>query len=171
MRSVFFSFWGCHSIFTGFPQRIAQGNQFTYPARRSGSSLTRRRVWASSPLANTCGGKSDSGFYPSRRLGISLTHEVRRISPAHLGLYLITRQRVSYLRLDDIQCFALMIYRRQVADDIHAFGVIGMRIMPSLLHSALNRAIIKSEGRWRYELAKETFQKNKTNKFHSNASL
>ena len=25
-----------------------------------------------------------------------------------------------YLRLDDIQCFALMIYRRQAADDIHA---------------------------------------------------
>ena len=27
-------------------------------------------------------------------------------------------------RLDDIQCFALMIYRRQAADDIHAFGAI-----------------------------------------------
>ena len=29
-------------------------------------------------------------------------------------LYLITRQRVSYLRLDDIQCFALMIYRNKL---------------------------------------------------------
>ena len=31
--------------------------------------------------------------YPGRRLGISLTHEVRRISSAPLGLYLITRKR------------------------------------------------------------------------------
>ena len=29
-------------------------------------------------------------------------------------LYLITRQRASYLRLDDIQCFALMIYRNKL---------------------------------------------------------
>ena len=36
--------------------------------------------------------------------------EVRRISSAPLGLYLITRQRVSYLRLDDIQHCVLMIY-------------------------------------------------------------
>ena len=38
--------------------------------------------------------KSSLFVYPSRRLGISLTHEVRRISSAPLGLYLITRQRV-----------------------------------------------------------------------------
>jgi len=29
-------------------------------------------------------------------------------------LYLITRQRASCLRLDDIQCFALMIYRNEL---------------------------------------------------------
>ena len=33
-------------------------------------------------------------------------------------LYLITRQRAFYLRLDDIQHSVLMIYRRQAADDI-----------------------------------------------------
>ena len=32
------------------------------------------------------------------------------ISSAPVGLYLITRQRVYYLRLDDIQHFVLMIY-------------------------------------------------------------
>ena len=36
------------------------------------------------------------------------------ISPAPLGLYIITRQRVYYLRLDDIQCSALMIYRNKL---------------------------------------------------------
>ncbi len=39
-------------------------------------------------------------FYPSRRLGIS---------SAPLGLYIITRQRVFLLRLDEIQHFVLMI--------------------------------------------------------------
>ena len=43
------------------------------------------------------------------------------------------------LRIDDIP--------QRVADDIHAFGVIGMRIILNLLHSALNCAIIKSERR------------------------
>ena len=42
-------------------------------------------------------------------------------------LYLITRQRVSYLRLDDIQHLVLMICNSLGIDDIHAFGVIGMR--------------------------------------------
>ena len=32
-----------------------------------------------------------------------------------------------FLRLDDIQCFALMICNSYGIDDIHAFGVIGMR--------------------------------------------
>ena len=32
-------------------------------------------------------------FYPSRRLGISLTHGVRRISSAPVGLDIITHQR------------------------------------------------------------------------------
>ena len=64
----------------------------------------------------------------SLRLGISLTHEVRRISSAPAGLYLITRQRASYLRLDDIQhfVFVLMICNSFGIDDIHACGAIYM---------------------------------------------
>ena len=60
----------------------------------------------------------------SLRLGISLTHEVRRISSAPAGLYLITLGRASYLRLDDIQHFVLMICNSFGIDDIHASGVI-----------------------------------------------
>ena len=52
--------------------------------------------------------------YPSRRLGISSPHNARCISSAPLGLYLITRQRASYLRLDEIQHFVLMIYRNKL---------------------------------------------------------
>ena len=33
-------------------------------------------------------------------------------------------QRVSSLRIDSIQTFGLIPYRRQAADSIHAFGVI-----------------------------------------------
>jgi len=39
-------------------------------------------------------------------------------------LYLITRQRASFLRLDDIQHFVLMICNSFGIDDIHACGVI-----------------------------------------------
>ena len=56
-------------------------------------------------------------FYPSRRLGISsafLRAYLAKKRVYHQGrvepLYLITRQRASYLRLDDIQHFVLMIY-------------------------------------------------------------
>ncbi len=58
-------------------------------------------------------------FYPLRSNGISSTHEVRRISSALSGLYIITRQRVSKLRNDDIQHSALVIYKDGVFDDIH----------------------------------------------------
>ena len=57
--------------------------------------------------------KSSFFVYPSRRLGISSPREVRCISSAPLGLYLITHQRAS-LRLDDIQTFGLMIYRNKL---------------------------------------------------------
>ena len=65
-------------------------------------------------------------FYPSHRLGISSPREVRCISPtaAEPLLYLITRQRASYLQLDDIQHFVLMICNSFVIGDIHASGVI-----------------------------------------------
>ena len=42
-------------------------------------------------------------------LGISSPHEVRCISSAPSGLYLITRQRASYLRLDDIHALGVII--------------------------------------------------------------
>ena len=48
-------------------------------------------------------------FYPSHRLGISSPCKVRCISSAPSGLYLITRQRVFPLRLDDMQYFVLVI--------------------------------------------------------------
>ena len=54
-------------------------------------------------------------------LGIFLSKpQAWHIIAARSAVHIITRQRASYLRLDDIQCFALMIYRRQAADDIHA---------------------------------------------------
>jgi len=43
-----------------------------------------------------------------------------------------------YLRLDDIQCSALMIYNSCGIDDIHAFGVMGTREFESLLRNAQN---------------------------------
>ena len=50
-------------------------------------------------------------------------HIIRRKAVYHQpsGLYIITRQRVSFLRLDDMQCFALMRYRNKLR----------MRYMPS----------------------------------------
>ena len=68
--------------------------------------------------------KSSFFVYPSRRLGISSPREVRRISSAPVGLYLITRQRASYLRLDDIQTFGLMIYRNKLRMIYTPCGVI-----------------------------------------------
>ena len=52
-------------------------------------------------------------FYPSRRLGISLTHGVRRISSA---LWAVSHHALAciLLRLDDIQNFVLMIYRNKL---------------------------------------------------------
>ena len=76
--------------------------------------------------------------YPSRRLGISSPREVRCISSAPLGLYIITHQRVSSLRLDDIQ--------QQVADDIHAFGVIETRGCEKLLNYLTKHDIIPLKG-------------------------
>ena len=63
-------------------------------------------------------------FYPSRRLGISSPREVRCISSAPLGLYIITRQRVSFLQLDDIRCFASMIYRNKLRMIYKAYALI-----------------------------------------------
>ena len=74
--------------------------------------------------------KVTSFFYPSRRLGISSRFSVYIIA---VGVY-HHAERV-FMRLDDIQGFALMIYRL-TADDIHAFGVMGMRRRaPKSLHS------------------------------------
>ena len=65
---------GCffHSLEVPLPLEVGSahqrcsGIQFTYPTRISKSSLFRRRVWVSSPKANTW----VALFYPSRRLGI-----------------------------------------------------------------------------------------------------
>ena len=68
--------------------------------------------------------KSSFFVYPSRRLGISSPHKVRCISSAPLGLYLITRQRVFFLRLDEMQHCVLMIYNSFGIDDIQGFALI-----------------------------------------------
>ncbi len=82
-------------------------------------------------------------FYPLRSNGISSTHEVRRISSAPLGLYIIMRQRASQLRNDDIQFLAeLVIYKDFVFDDIHCFAVIWMRGCGNLLLLSMIYAII-----------------------------
>ena len=52
-------------------------------------------------------------FYPSRRLGISSPHEVRWISSALWAGYHHALACIP-LRLDDIQCSALMIYRNRL---------------------------------------------------------
>ena len=62
--------------------------------------------------------------YPSRRLGISSPHNVRCISSAPLGLYLITRQRAFSLRLDEMQHCVLMICNSFGIDDIQGFALI-----------------------------------------------
>ena len=69
-----------------------------------------------------------SFFYPIRRIGMESPAGCMA-SPQAYG---ITRQRVSLLRIDSIHHFvmitykdyALIPYRRQTADFIHAFGVI-----------------------------------------------
>ena len=68
--------------------------------------------------------KSSFFFYPSRRLGISSPHKVRCISSAPLGLYLITRQRVFFLRLDEMQHCVLMICNSCGIDDMQGFALI-----------------------------------------------
>ena len=72
--------------------------------------------------------KSSLFVYPSRRLGISSPHNVRCISSrsasrpcisSRAGVHLPAAWWYPDLRSDDIP--------QQVADDIHAFGVIGTR--------------------------------------------
>ena len=52
--------------------------------------------------------------YPSHRLGISSTHEVRCISSAPVGLYIITRQRVFPCGLMIYNGKPLVIYRNKL---------------------------------------------------------
>ena len=54
----FFVLWRCHSPLDRVFLRYAQGNRFGYPARRSGSLLTRRRAWVFSRKARMKGGAS-----------------------------------------------------------------------------------------------------------------
>ena len=53
-------------------------------------------------------------------------------------LYLITRQRVSYLRLDDIQCFALMIYRNTLRMIYKAYALIYC-LKCAIINSQINK--------------------------------
>ena len=88
-------------------------------------SGTRVRIPPTAPKKNELlSTKSSFFFYPSRRLGISSPHKVRCISSAPLGLYLITRQRVFFLRLDEMQHCVLMIYNSFGIDDIQGFALI-----------------------------------------------
>ena len=69
--------------------------------------------------------KSSLFVYPSRRLGISSTHEVRRISSrAARRPCISSRASVHFLRLDDIQHFVLMICNSYGIDDIQGFALI-----------------------------------------------
>ena len=86
--------------------------------------------------------KSSFFVYPSRRLGISSPREVRCISSAPSGLYLITRQRASYLRLDDIQCFALMIYRNKLRMIYKAYALIYLRKC-DIINSPINKNLTR----------------------------
>ncbi len=74
-----------------------------------------------------------SFFYPLRSNGISSPPAGWCISSAPKGLYIITRQRVSRLRNDDIQFLAeLAIYKDFFFDDIHGFAVIRKRKFKSI---------------------------------------
>ena len=83
------------------------GSMPTEPPRIAVRQLRKntRKKAAKNPTQSACSGSDPlhrakkvvsigyDFFYPSRRLGISLTHEVRRISSAPLELYIITHQR------------------------------------------------------------------------------
>ena len=74
--------------------------------------------------------KSSFFVYPSRRLGISSPHNVRCISSrAHCALVSHHASACILLRLDDIQRQAVDNIPQQVADDIHAYGVIGTVVL------------------------------------------
>ena len=66
-------------------------------------------------------------FYPSRRLGISSAARRYIIKGGNAALVYHHAIACIFLRLDDIQCFALMICNSYGIDDIHAYGVIEMR--------------------------------------------
>ena len=84
-------------------------------------------------------------FYPSRRLGISSPHEVWWISSALWAVYHHASACI-FLRLDDIQCLRIDDMPQRVADDIHAFGVIGMREYENLLNYLSKYDIIQKRG-------------------------
>ena len=134
--------FGCFFVLT----RVGENPSFCFAKRRKNTDLqSKRRCLAaevfcfirhrritrapSSPptkreLLST---KSSLFVYPSRRLGISSPREVRCISSAPAGLYLITRQRAFCLRLDDIQHFVLMIYRNRLRMICKAHALIYLR--------------------------------------------
>ena len=85
-------------------------------------------------------------FYPSRRLGISSAARRYIIKGGNAALVYHHAIACIFLRLDDIQCFALMICNSYGIDDIHAFGVIGMRECERLLNCFVKYDIISLKG-------------------------
>ena len=85
--------YGCRSFCSFNYERIRKGG----PNEVSGGHFIRpwlfRRKEVLLPLPKNPRSSERGFFYPSRRLGISSPREVRCISSAPLGLYLITRQR------------------------------------------------------------------------------
>lgn len=78
--------------------------------------------------------KSSLFVYPSHRLCISSPHNVRCISSAPAGLDIITRQRASYLRLDDIQNCVLVICNFCEIDDIQCSALIPYCLLTDSIH-------------------------------------
>ena len=101
-------------------------------------------------------------FYPSRRLGMPYSPFARRFTAARCATFrfhgTLTEQSALapdkracrfasldyhalaciYLRLDDIQCFALMIYRNKLRMIYTPFGVIGTREFKSIQKTLKN---------------------------------
>ncbi len=71
--------------------------------------------------------KSSFFVYPSRRLCISSDASRYIIKGDKPPLYLITRQRASCLRLDNIQHYVLMICNSYGIDDIQGYALIYFR--------------------------------------------
>ena len=85
--------------------------------------------------------KSSFFVYPSRRLGISSPHNVRCISSALRAVSHHAPACIS-LRLDDIQCSALMIYRNKLRMIYKAYALIYLRKC-DIINSPINKNLTR----------------------------